>query len=280
MPTLAELIGNHPNAKNQFGKWLSYEDKPTTPTKKHRALHPLLPSNDPALVAWLGRKIFDHHHSAYRIQKLNENYTKLGFKEYASYLEQHRKLPRVDKVQKGNGTEILLTEYVEACLDRELLKVFKLRYNPNVDQAIKGDDTLMVDLPPATSPKVRVYLGEAKFRAKPDKAVVETISQSLAKDKKPLSYSFLVEQLAQDETKRHLADLLDDFIIDEIKNRGDLIYTGFLLSDAKTSQTVETHLCCDNPQMILISLGIANPQELIQNAFAFAESLTQNPELV
>src|SRR5215218_3451930 len=118
MPTLAELIGNHPDVKSQFGKWLRCEDKPPTSTKKHRALHPLLPTDDPGLAVWLGQKIFDHHHSAYRVKKLKENYAKLGFKEYAAYVEQHRKLPRVDKVKKGNGTEILLIEYVEACLGR------------------------------------------------------------------------------------------------------------------------------------------------------------------
>ena len=49
-------------------------------------------------------------------------------------------------MKKGNATEILLTDYIQASQKKEFIKVYKLKYNPNVDQAIKGDDTLMVDL--------------------------------------------------------------------------------------------------------------------------------------
>jgi len=276
MPNQKDLIGSHPNAPNIFSTWLSCNDVATTATKLHRSLTPLIANTDDTLIEWLGRKIFEHHHSEYRIRKLKENFRKLG---YIKYAEQNRKLPVADKTKKGNATEILLSEYIEGCLDKKLIKVFKLKYNPNADQAMKGDDTLLVDVVTnKKSPRVRLYLGEAKFRKTPSSAVVKTISKSLSKDKKPLSYSFIIDELGRSNATKDLADLLDTFLIDEIKGKGDLIYTGFLLSNTDTFTVVEANLNSDNPLFVLISVGIEDPEELIKKAFEKAEYLFKNPD--
>lgn len=270
-----DLIGKHPSPPDFFAKWLAGNDVAVTPTKRHRSLTPLIKTTHNDLIEWLGRKLFEHHHNDYRIQKLKENYTKLGYDKYA---KQHSKLPKDDKVKKGNATEILLTEYIESCLKRKLIKVFKLKYNPNVDQAMKGDDTLMVDITKdKKKDKVRLYLGEAKFRKTPTKNIVTTIAKSLSKDKRPLSYSFLVDELGRDAKTKGLADILDKLIVEEIKGKGDLVYTGFLLSNTDTFSTVESNLNSDNSQMVLISIGIENPEELINKAFEKAEYFVTNP---
>lgn len=86
----------------------------------------------------------------------------------------------------------MLIEYIESCQNKALIKAYKLRYNPNVDQAIKGDDMLLVDIltNQQGSEEVKLYLGEAKFRKTPTKTIVDTISEALGKEKLPLSYSF------------------------------------------------------------------------------------------
>src|SRR5665647_841829 len=101
MPKQNDLIGSHPKLPNIFAAWLDSNDVASTPTKIHRSLTPLLATTHKDLVEWLGRKLFDHHHSDYRIEKLKENYTKLGFAKYA---KEHRKLPKADKTKKGNAT--------------------------------------------------------------------------------------------------------------------------------------------------------------------------------
>lgn len=279
MPTQIELIGNHPFTPNIFGKWLTSNDVAVTATKNHRSLTTLPTCDNDELIEWLGRTLFNHHHTDYRIEKLKENYAKLGFSEYAIYVEERRRLPLDHRVKKGNATEIILTEYIESCLDKKLIKVFKLKYNPNVDQAIKGDDTLMVDVfNDGKQDRVRLYLGEAKFRAKPTKQIVNTLAESLAKEKLPLSYTFLIDELGRDAINKPIADLLDKTIISQIKGNDDLIYTGMLLSDTNTFSVVESHLNSDNPQMILISIGIDNPEELINKAFEKAEFYVLNPD--
>ena len=278
MPLQRDLIGTHPTLPNIFAKWLTSNDVPVTASKSHRSLTAQLPNSDKDLIDWLGRKIFEHHHSSDRVEKLKEKYTKLG---YAKYAEQHRKLPRVDKVKKGNATEIILIEYVQSSLNKSLYHAYKLRYNPNVDQAIKGDDTLMVDIfNEKGTDKVKLYLGEAKFRKTPTKTVVDTISKSLSKDKRPLSYSFLVDELGRDPKTKGIADILEAFIVEEIKGKGDLIYTGFLLSNTDTFNIVELNLNSGNPQMVLISLGIENPEDLIKEGFIKAEYFFENPNKI
>lgn len=276
MPLQRDLIGIHPPLPNIFAKWFKINDVPVTATKTHRSLIPQIPNNDTDLIDWLGRKIFEHHHSSDRTEKLKNNYSKLGYSKYA---EQHRKLPRVDKVKKGNATEIILIEYVQSSLNKQLHHAYKLRYNPNVDQAIKGDDTLMVDIYNEKGiEKVKLYLGEAKFRKTPTKTVVDTLSKSLSKDKLPLSYSFLVDELGRDPKTKGLVDILETFIVEQIKGKGDLVYTGFLLSNADTFKTVESNLNSDNSQMILISAGIDNPEEIIIEGFIKAEYFVANPD--
>lgn len=269
------LIGEHPDNTHPFGKWLAAKDIPDSDTKCHRELTESIEVDD-ELIEWMARKIIDHHYTQFRIDRLKEKYGSLGFPQYA---EQHRKLPIADKVKKGNATEVLLTDYLQTTQRKEFIKVFKLKYNPNVDQAIKGDDTLMVDLFEENgNEKIKIYLGESKFRKTPSKAVIGDITDSLSKDMLPLSYTFLVEEIAK--TDEPLARKLDDYIVQDIKDRGDLIYAGLLLSNTDTSEKVETHLSSDNPNLVFISVGIDDPEEFIESVFVKAEELIANPDLL
>lgn len=269
------LIGKHPSDAHPFGRWLVANDLPESDTKCHRELTESTKVDD-GLIEWMARKVIDHHYTQFRIDRLKEKYGSLGFPQYA---EQHRKLPIADKVKKGNATEVLLTDYLQTTQRKEFIKVFKLKYNPNVDQAIKGDDTLMVDLFEENgNEKIKIYLGESKFRKTPSKAVIGDITDSLSKDMLPLSYTFLVEEIAKIDEP--LARKLDDYIVQDIKDRGDLIYAGLLLSNTDTSEKVETHLSSDNPNLVFISVGIDDPEGFIESVFVKAEELIANPDLL
>ena len=276
MRTQSELIGNHPIVPNFFGRWLLGNDIPVTSTKRHRSLVGILPTSDEELIDWLAKLLIIHHYDEYRLERLKEKYKEIGFEKYA---EEHRKLPRFDNTKKGNLAEILLSEYIENSLGRKLVKHFKLRYNPNVDQAMKGDDHLMVDLiDDKGDMQGKLYLGESKFRTKPTKQTVTDIVKALSRDKKPLSLTYIVDQIAKSD--KVLANKLDDLIIDDIKGSGNLIYAGLLLSNGETETIVESHLNSDNPTFVLISLGIDDPERLVNLAFKKAEFYMKNPELV
>lgn len=268
-----DLIGNHPNAEHPLGAWLEANDIPVTTTKCHRELTEVNSEENEDLILWMAKKIISHHYDTFRLEQLKKKYGELGFPKYA---EQNRKLPIVDEVKKGNATEIILIEYIQSTLNKELTHAFKLRYNPNVDQAMKGDDILLVDLlQQENGDDLKIYLGESKFRKIPDKTAVNDISSSLEKEKLPLSYPFLVEEIAK--TNKELASKLDDFIVQDIKDKGQLIYTGLLLSNQNTSANVERNLKNDNPELIFISIGIQNPESLINLVFDKANELIANP---
>lgn len=273
MITQSELIGHHPDNTDIFATWLNCTDIPVTDTKNHRSLTAIDNNHTNELIEWLGRRIFDHHHSEDRVCRLKAKLKEIGYEKYAS---QYRNFPINVKTQRGNATEIILLEYVKNCLKKQLIHAYRLRYNPNADQAMKGDDVLLVDYL-EDKQKVRVYLGEAKFRGTPDKAVIDQICQALSKDKKPLSYTFLVDRLV-DARKDDLANLLETFIIDEIKNDGDLVYAGLILSTRKSHDAVERHMKSDNSAFVLISIGIDSPTELIDKAFQKAEYFLNHPD--
>lgn len=267
------LIGNHPNIEHPIGAWLNCNDIPVTETKCHRELTEKNTKRNDDLILWMANKLISHHYSTFRLEQLKKKFGELGFPKYA---EQNRKLPTADNVKKGNATEILLTEYIQSTLNRELIKVFKLKYNPNVDQAVKGDDTLMVDLLELEDGNdLKIYLGESKFRSTPSKQVIDDVSSSLEKEKMPLSYSFLVEEIAKSNVE--LALKLDDFIVQDIKDKGQLIYTGLILSNEHTSRFVKNNFNNDNPELILISIGIQNPENFINLVFDKANELIVNP---
>lgn len=274
MSKQTDLIGEHPRNNHPIGEWLAANDIVTTATKCHRELTEITPEKKQSLIDWMAKTLIKHHYTDFRPKRLKEKFKELGFEKYA---EQHRKLPVADKVKKGNATEVLLTEYIQGTLGKELIKVFKLKYNPNVDQAIKGDDTLMVDLSTVEGKDaLKVFLGESKFRKNPNKQVVDDISASLNKDKMPLSYSFLVEEIAKQDVD--LALKLDEFIIQDVKDKGNLIYTGLLLSNSDSSRFVENNLNNDNPSLIFISMGIDNPEDFIYRVFDKANELIANPD--
>lgn len=270
LPSHSALIGNHPTSNPLVG-WLDYQDTATTPRKKHRALKSKANIDRKQVVEWIAKRLIEHHYSDTDIASLKKNYKTLGFKNFA---EANRRLPRVDRVMKGNLAEILLIEYVQACQTNPLVKAYKLRYNPNVDQAMKGDDLLMFDLTRVKSRKELVcFLGESKFRKRAEEEVIQEISASLSKKKKPLSYSFVVSMLRRDNDLKKYANLLDQVILKQIKAKSEIIYTGFLLAGATTARQVEKHLDSSNSRMVFISLGLNDPEKLVLEAFKKAETL-------
>jgi len=272
-----QLIGTHPVAPNIFDKWLNSNDIESTEDGCHRSLTHKVDYDDEELIDWLSKKLIHHHYDENRLRRLKNKFSELGFPEYA---KQHRRLPIADRTKKGNATEIILIEYIESCQAKPLVKAYKLRYNPNVDQAIKGDDTLLIDIIQNDKGEsdIKMFLGEAKFRKKPTKKVVEDISEALGKDKLPLSYSYLVDELGRNSETEELADLLDSYLIQEIKDKGNISYTGFLLSNSETFKFVDANLKTDNKSLIFISLGMDEPELFINKAFEKAEEHLLNPE--
>jgi Cap4 SAVED domain len=82
----------------------------------------------------------------------------LGYPMAAQQIENR---PRVFNTQMGNFGEILASEYVQQILGFEI-PVFRLRYNPNRDSSMKGDDILAFKFGDASGSGREILVGESK----------------------------------------------------------------------------------------------------------------------
>ncbi|MGD6803947.1 Hachiman antiphage defense system protein HamA [Rossellomorea aquimaris] len=261
-----KLIGEHPKV-SFFYEWLDSKDEPGAANKKHRKLWEKEDSREFA-IEQISDWIVKHHIDERRLKRLKrkreEILDRYGFEEY---VKKQTFLPSVDKTKKGNGTEIILSEYLTETTKLQLL-VYRLRYNTNVNQAMKGDDVLLLNKENLSE---KVIIGESKFRATPSKTVIEEVTKEFAKEMRmPLSITFLAQKMS-DFGDEDLAEELEELNARLHDGKVPIISVGFLLSNHNTSANVNRHLVSDNPNFVFVSLGINNPDELITKSFNLAE---------
>ena len=271
-----EILGPHPSKYPMFGAWLDYEDKKPTETSCIRVLSEKKPFDDAAIEPF-SKNLIDYHYTPATINSLKKKFEKLGLKEFGTYYAQSRNLPQNVNTRKGNAVEVLMTEYSLAAIDKlDLTYAHRFRYNPNVDQSMKGDDMLIVDFSDEANPTI--YIGEAKFRKTVDKAVLDDVKKSLAKDKMPLSLTFLRNCFEGVDNDKY--EKLDDMLIQELSDY-DIRYIGFIVGDKKAGKNVEEKWVCNNPKHVVLVLPLEEPEEFVKQAFAKAKTLlTETPEIL
>lgn len=87
----------------------------------------------------LAQIVFFYHNDPDEFKELVE---KLGYK---AAISKFNKRPTVDKVRKGNFGEIIACEYLKN-VDSFDIPVFRLRWNPNPDTSMRGEDALAFKL--------------------------------------------------------------------------------------------------------------------------------------
>lgn len=271
-----DILGPHPSKHPVFGTWLDYEDKESTETSCVRILSEKSVF-DEVVMEPFAKCLIDFHYSPASIKALKKRFEKLGLKEFGTYYAQSRNLPQNVNTRKGNAVEVLMTEYSLAAIDKlDLTYAHRFRYNPNVDQSMKGDDMLIVDFSDEANPTI--YIGEAKFRKTVDKTVLEDVKKSLAKDKMPLSLTFLRDCFENVDDNKYAK--LDDLFIQELSDY-DIRYIGFIVGDKNAGKNVEEKWECDNPKHIMLVLSLDEPEEFVKQAFDKAKTLlTETPEIL
>jgi hypothetical protein len=263
--TIDQLIGVHPKAPHPCGVHFSVNDGATSHKLAHRQLHDS--SLDPKLFAKeTAQWIVTHHMSRDAIERDRVRREAL---QRQGLPDPTKRFPTNESTRKGNWSEILLAEYIQAA-GTLALPVYRLRYNPNVDQSMKGDDVLAFDL---YSDPVRVLVGEAKFRGTPSKAAVEEIVSSLEKSHAgniPASLQFVADRLFETgnvELGSKVAKCNELFALGKLS----LGYVGLLVSNADAHRHVSANGKSQLATLAVISLGCDTPEALVSDAFAQAQ---------
>jgi hypothetical protein len=261
-----KLIGKHHLNGTIYARCLSCDDKPASARKKHRELSEIAGTRD-ELIDQLSEWLIHHHLSDIKKAQFEKKKKILEKHDLQEFLKRHQPFPTSDRTKKGNATEVLLAEYL-AYTTRINLLVYRLRYNPNVDQAMKGDDVLLIN---KANVRKKIIVGESKFRTTPTKSSIKEIVANLEGDKRfPVSISFIANQLEQ-AGKLDLAEQIEELNTEMHQLNVPIVNAGLLLSNEDTSAKVETHLDSANDSLVFLSLGIANPEDLISRSFEEAE---------
>jgi len=281
MPTEQEkLIGEHPPNENIFGAWLSSEDVQIlldNPNKKHRKLSEK-PTERTKAIAEIAKWIVEHHVDARRLKRLRkrkaEIMTKYGI-PIEEYVDKQNLFPKLEVTKSGNATEIILTRYLQTTSGLSLL-AYKLSYNTNIDQSMKGDDCLLFNKMDLSS---KIIVGEAKFRSTPSKKVVMDMIKNLEGNKKlPISLPFIAQHFSSNGDEE-MAGKIDDLLYEVSKGQIPIVNVGLLLGvkgankSSDTSLAVEANLTTKNSNLVIISLGTDNPKQILDDAFDLAKKV-------
>jgi hypothetical protein len=261
---IEQIIGPHPLPPHPCGIHFTATDQHTAHNVPHRILDngPLKPGEfTAAMTQW----IINHHIDPDGIKRDRDRREALARQ---GFVDPTQRFPTNTKTQKGNWAEILLAEYIAASSSAQL-PVYRLRYNPNVDQSMKGDDVLAFDL---DSNPLRVFVGEAKFRSTPSKQVVEELVGALAKSHSgnvPVSLQFVADRLF-DSKKNELGEKVAACNALFAQGILQLEYIGLLVSNEKAHLYVTKNAQSSVQRLAVMSLGMTDAEDLVADSYARA----------
>lgn len=270
------IIGPHGNLTSALKEWLQSDDSFAEQGKVIRRLDEE-PAYRDALLNECAHWIIERHITELRLKKLDNERATLPEAQFRDNLAQMRLLPRNSNTQKGNLGEIILAKYLEEVTGYTTFGIFRLTYNTNIDQSMKGDDVLLFN--PTNIGKDVIY-GESKVRQTPDREAIEAIVKNLQGNKKfPVSILFYADRLGA-KGEKDLFNALDDLHLNVAKKKVPIRNVGFLLSkrdavhDAQdTFMQVKRYLNTTNPDLVFIALRIDDVQSFVDEAYKRANIL-------
>ena len=262
--TCSDILGDHPTDCHPLGVLLTASDGSTESGVPHRTLSECTGQRK-AIVECIREMLVRHHMSPEALERdrqRREAMQRLGFEDDQSRM---KRFPTNPSTQKGNLAEVVLAEYIAAA-NEVSLPVYRLRYNPNVEQAMKGDDVLAFDL---DCDPVRVIVGESKFRTISSKAAVIDIVEGLVRSYKggiPASLQFVADRLferGKADLGERILECATLFALEKLQ----LEYVGLLMSDTRTAKRMNHHMVNSLPRLAAISFGLDSPGSIVDPCF-------------
>lgn len=257
------ILGAHPSPPHPLGMILSANDQMTSTNVPHRVLSEK--ESGCATVNCLRDMLLRHHASPEAIERTRQHHEAMKRLGLEAEQVRLRRFPTNPTTRKGNLAEVVLAEYIVAACGTHL-PVYRLRYNPNVDQSMKGDDVLAFDL---DSDPVRIVVGEAKFRGASSTAAVREIVEELVHSYNggiPASLQFVADRLFEEgktELGKRVFDCAQLFVLGRLR----IDYVGMLLSDERAHDRVHHATPNSLHRLAMISLGVPDPDTLVDDCY-------------
>lgn len=262
-----EIVGNHPDPRNPIGMRFACKDGHSDHGVPTRTLSET-DSDIDQFVAAMKQCLRTHHSRPEDLERdrvRREAYARQGLSFPTT------RFPTNPATRKGNWTEVLLCEYVAASCGADL-PVYRLRYNPNIDQSMKGDDVLAFDL---EADPVRIIVGEAKFRGRSSKKAVTEIVESLERSFQgglPASLQFVADRLIQ-EGNETLGQRVEECADLFIRGRLQIDHVGLLASNHLAPVHVAENASSTVRRLAVISMTLTNGDHLVETSFDGLEDL-------
>lgn len=263
----SDIVGGHPLSPHPVGVRFSHKDGQSRFGVHTRTL--LETDSDLEQFVTAMRACLLTHHSRpedlARDSQRREAYARQGIALPLT------RFPTNSSTRKGNWTEILLCEYVVASCKADI-PVYRLRYNPNIDQSMKGDDVLAFDL---EADPVRIIVGEAKFRGVSSKKAVTDIMEALERSFRgglPASLQFVADRLIHEGNEplgRRIEACADLFVRDKLR----IDHVGLLASNHLAPTHVEANASSSLKRVAVISMVLTDGDGIVESSFSGLEAI-------
>lgn len=254
------ILGTHPSG-GLFGCHTSASEGYTLSEIPHRALD-MEEAKSSQMISQIRPALIKHHADEEKISRIKRQLERLGF-DYSKL--PLNPIPTIDKTRKGNLAEIFLAEYITASTGLDL-PIYRLRFNPNIEQSMKGDDLLAFDF---SKNPVKIIVGEAKFRTNPDKAAVQEMINALVLSKHagiPASIQFIANRLFE-IGRADLGQQVEDCAEGIVNGKHDIVYVGFLMSSKNCKNYVDKHTESLLPNLAVLSFSSENLKQFYEECF-------------
>ncbi|MDK2842549.1 MAG: hypothetical protein PWQ17_2055 [Anaerophaga sp.] len=160
---------------------------------KHYSLSEL-PGSRSKIAKPLAEHIWEHHHDRKLLAKSLEV---LGYHTLAEVYCDKR--PKKRDTRMGNFGEIVTSAYMEQQLGYQV-PIYRLRYNPNPEQSIKGDDVIGFKFGTQEKEQRIICVAESKVRKHYDTNILNEAYEGIKKSYgqvEPTSLNFIYERLVE-----------------------------------------------------------------------------------
>ncbi|MBM7855041.1 hypothetical protein JOC37_001424 [Desulfohalotomaculum tongense] len=182
-----------PDQNNFIHHWVDTLSKEEFIKFKHYLLSEL-PGSRSKIAKPLAEHIWEHYHDR---KLLTKSLEELG---YCTLAEVYRdKRPKKRDTRMGNFGEIVTSAYMEQQLGYQV-PIYRLRYNPNPEQSMKGDDVIGFKFGVEEGEQRIICVAESKVRKHYDANILNEAYEGIKKSygqAEPTSLNFIYERLIE-----------------------------------------------------------------------------------